>query len=279
MSFVSKHQKRVEEEEKALEDLISQGNPEEEKEEEEEVQDKDENLSDEEKTFKKRYGDLRRHSQKQTQELKDRIDTLEKTLQEKVSTEAPAEVPSNMQEMLEWKEKYPSVARIIETMIEQEAEKKLKDAKLSIDEIKTERQQSKKDKALRQITEAHSDFEDLQDSEEFQDWAENQPKWIQTALFEQDDDANSVIKVIDLYKMEVEKSKKPVKDKEEKKKAAGLVDTKGQRTSVDDKDAGGKIKESAVSRMSVKEYATNEDKIMEAIRTGNFVYDISGGAR
>jgi hypothetical protein len=31
--------------------------------------------------------------------------------------------------------------------------------------------------------------------------------------------------------------------------------------------------------MSTREYEKNQDKIMEAIRTGKFVYDISGGAR
>ena len=39
------------------------------------------------------------------------------------------------------------------------------------------------------------------------------------------------------------------------------------------------LKESVVNKMSTREYEKNQDKIMEAIRTGQFVYDISGGAR
>ena len=31
--------------------------------------------------------------------------------------------------------------------------------------------------------------------------------------------------------------------------------------------------------MSADEYEKNSDKIMEAIRSGNFIYDISGSAR
>jgi hypothetical protein len=31
--------------------------------------------------------------------------------------------------------------------------------------------------------------------------------------------------------------------------------------------------------MSTREYEARQDEIMEAIRNGNFVYDISGGAR
>ena len=39
------------------------------------------------------------------------------------------------------------------------------------------------------------------------------------------------------------------------------------------------MKESDVQRMSADEYEKNSDMIMEAIRSGNFVYDVSGSAR
>lgn len=274
--MITKHQKKVEQEEKELEELLK-GQPQ--GEENTEGNTEQEPTDPEEITFKKRYGDLRRHSQKQVQELKEEIEKLKEALAAKPQSEGPSELPSNMKEMMEWKEKYPDVARIIETMIEQEAEKKFKEAKISIEELQTERQQSKKEKALKQITEAHPDFEDLQDSEDFQDWADEQPKWIQTVLFEQDEDAKSVIKVLDLYKLDVAKRNKPIIEKEEKRKAAGLVGTKSERTTVDDKESGNKIKESWVNKLSMKEYEKNEDRIMEAMRTGNFIYDLTGGAR
>ena len=36
------------------------------------------------------------------------------------------------------------------------------------------------------------------------------------------------------------------------------------------------VKESVVQKMSAQQYEKNADKIMEAIRSGKFVYDISG---
>ncbi len=39
------------------------------------------------------------------------------------------------------------------------------------------------------------------------------------------------------------------------------------------------IRESQVDKMSDKEYAKNQEAIMEAMRTGKFVYDLSGAAR
>jgi len=39
------------------------------------------------------------------------------------------------------------------------------------------------------------------------------------------------------------------------------------------------LKESVVNKMSSQEYEKNVDNIMEAIRSGKFIYDISGSAR
>jgi hypothetical protein len=39
------------------------------------------------------------------------------------------------------------------------------------------------------------------------------------------------------------------------------------------------LKESEVQKMSPQEYETKSDEIMEAIRSGKFIYDISGSAR
>ena len=39
------------------------------------------------------------------------------------------------------------------------------------------------------------------------------------------------------------------------------------------------IKESDVQKMSAKEYERKSDSIMEAIRSGKFIYDVSGSAR
>jgi hypothetical protein len=39
------------------------------------------------------------------------------------------------------------------------------------------------------------------------------------------------------------------------------------------------MKESAVAKMSAQEYEKRQEEIAEAIRTGKFVYDLSGSAR
>ena len=39
------------------------------------------------------------------------------------------------------------------------------------------------------------------------------------------------------------------------------------------------IRESDVDQMSSQEYENNEKEIMESIRNGKFIYDVSGSAR
>ena len=53
----------------------------------------------------------------------------------------------------------------------------------------------------------------------------------------------------------------------------------GQRSVIDAEGNSSKILESEVQRMSADQYEKNADTIMEAIRSGNFVYDVSGSAR
>jgi hypothetical protein len=122
----------------------------------------------------------------------------------------------------------------------------------------------------------HGDFDDLRGSDDFHDWAAEQPKWVQDALYENQDDPQSVIRVIDLYKvdngMDTKGKRKSTKD------AASQVRTK-RTTKPDNDNPAGHLRESEVQRMSTQEYETKSDEIMEAIRSGKFIYDVSGGAR
>ena len=95
---------------------------------------------------------------------------------------------------------------------------------------------------------------------------------MQDALYENVDDAKSVARVIDLYKVD-----KGIK-KSSNKSAASAVNTRSKASPTAD-ESNNYIRESQVDKMSDKEYAKNQEAIMEAMRTGKFVYDLSGAAR
>jgi aspartyl-tRNA synthetase len=70
--------------------------------------------SAEEKSFKKRYGDLRRHSQEQQNAFQKQIDELKSQLQQ--STEQQIKMPKSEEELAAWVQSYPDVAKIVETI-------------------------------------------------------------------------------------------------------------------------------------------------------------------
>jgi len=142
-----------------------------------------------------------------------------------------------------------------------------------IDEMSEEANRSKSMDAIR---ESHSDFDDLKESDEFHDWAGEQPKWVQDALYENQDDPRSVVRVIDLYK--VDKGLDTKARKKSSKAAASAVVTK-RSSKPSEAETEVSFTESMISKMSMKEFEKNQDAIMEAQRTGKFIYDLSGGAR
>jgi hypothetical protein len=132
------------------------------------------------------------------------------------------------------------------------------------------------EKAEVELMRLHPDFNEIRDTDEFHDWVEQQPKWIQDALYDNDNDARAAARAIDLYKADQGLNKKKATDTS--RDAAKNVNTRGGRNqpATTDTDV---IRESDVKRMSDREYEANEDKIMQAMRSGKFVYDVSGNAR
>ena len=236
-----------------------------------EAQEDDSNLSAEEKSFKKRYGDLRRHMQEKEKEWNKRLETLEKR-----SAKDSIIPPKSDEDIEKWAKEYPDVAGIVERIASEKAKEMFSKAESRLKELDEAHTEALRMKAENVIRKTHDDFDDLRQSEEFHNWAEEQPKWVKDALYENMDDPGSVIRVIDLYK--IDNGMTPAAKKETKKAAASTV-TKGTRTSIDAKGVSGQIKESDVAKMSTKEFEDRQDEINEAMRNGKFVYDVSGAAR
>jgi len=232
----------------------------------------EENLKGEERTYKKRYGDLRRHQQKVEKELKEELETLKGQITAKSEGLI---LPKSDEDITAWMKKYPDVAGIVKALVAKETNSQLEGSKKDLEELRNSQTQSKLDKARQSIVTAHPDFEDLEGSDEFHDWVDEQPKWIADALFENADEPAAVIRVIDLYKSD---SSGITPQKKADKDASSSVKTKG-RTNPDDSADKGKIRESDVAKMSDRDYEKNEAAILDSMAKGTFVYDLSGGAR
>jgi len=265
------NRERIEREEAELKQLSDQNG----KAQADENADDDSNLSAEEKSFKKRYGDLRRHSQQQALTLQKQIDELKQQLTQ--STEQQIKLPTSEADLANWAKTYPDVARIVETI----AIKKAKEQTAALDErFKALDERDKltaREKAELELLKLHPDFDTIRDTDDFHNWADEQPSWVQQALYENDTDARSAARAIDLYK--VDRNIGKTKSEKRTSGAAESVNTRGSRSAPSGEDTDGVIYESQVAKMSSLQYEKNVEAIQKAMQTGKFVYDLSGSAR
>ena len=225
----------------------------------------------EERTYKKRYDDIRKLQSNTAAELKAIKAQLENAKEQGI-----VRPPKSDEDIQAWADKYPDVAAIVETIAEKKAQEKFSVAEDRLRQIDEMSEEANRSKSMDVIRDSHSDFDDLKESDEFHDWAGEQPKWVQDALYENQDDPRSVVRVIDLYKGDKGLDTKSRK-KSTKEAASAVVTKRSTKPSQADTDVS--FTESMISQMSMKEFEKNQDAIMEAQRTGKFVYDLSGGAR
>jgi hypothetical protein len=219
-------------------------------------------LSKDEETFRKRFGDLRRHSQKKENEFKAKIAELEEKLK------SPKSLPTNPDEVKAWVEKYPQVAQVIIALADERAEHKSKEIKTKLDEIETAQASVNYEKEQARIKKVHADFDEIV-NDDFHDWVEKKPQRFQDMVY--DGTADDVIEAITLYKESMGKT-------DPNREAAKAIPTR-ERSTPTTGSGRKKYTESQVDAMTVAEYEKHEEAIAEAIRSGNFVYDLRAAAR
>jgi hypothetical protein len=236
----------------------------------EEVNTESDGLSAEEKSFKKRYGDIRKLLQNKEKDWEAKFEKLQGQLEKATKNELV--LPKSKEEIEAWTAKYPDVAGIVEAIAENKAAEKASSLDSRLKEIEELRVQAKKEKAEAELMSLHPDFEEIRSSDEFHNWAEKQPKVIQDALYENSEDAKSVAVAIDLYKSHKGIKFKPNNSAD--KAAASSVKSKS-RTTVNDDESKNFWRESTVAKMSDKEFEKHHEEIHEAQKSGKFIYDLS----
>lgn len=210
----------------------------------------------EENVWKKRYGDLRTHQNHLTEEVK----SLK--LQLIAAQKKEIQIPSSKEEIDAFSQRYPDVFRHIRSIAMQEILSQKKDLELETQVVQENLEKLTREAAKKKILNAHPDFDDLNASEEFHDWAKGQSKAIQNMLYESPD-PDDCIAAIDLYKAH----KKPVQTKPRSNGADTLVKT---RTPVETADNSGKRiwKASEIGTMHPKQFEKLEAEIERAREEG-----------
>ena len=235
-----------------------------------EAQEEDAGLTAEEKSFKKRYSDIRRHMQDKEAEHKAELEKLKSQLE--AATRNELVLPKTAEDVEAWAKKYPDVAGIVEAIAEKKANERAADLEGRLKEIEAMRITAKRERAEVELAKLHPDFDSIRSDDAFHEWAAKQPKVYQDALYENAEDVQSVARVIDMYKADMGiKTKKPVSSD---KDAAASVKTKRTTTPEADERAGW-FSESQVNAMSDAEFEKNINAIQEAQKNKKFIYDVT----
>ena len=132
MTKRSTHEDRIKKDEEELKELMKVAKGESEEPTEEKKEEEEEPKNAEERTFKKRYGDLRRYSQEKEKDFQKQIDELKSQLSQ--ATQKEMKLPKSDEDIEAWAKEYPDVAKIVESIAMKKAkeqsttlEKKLKE--------------------------------------------------------------------------------------------------------------------------------------------------------
>lgn len=209
----------------------------------------------EDKVFKKRYDDLKRHYDSALTKHKSEVLTLKKQL-ENSATFIP---PKDEKALEEWRKEYPDVYDVIKTVAQKEADDKSKTLADKLSKLEVDQQTVAKQKAEVELLQLHPDFNKIRESQDFHDWASVQDSVIQGWLYDNFNNSQLASRAIDLYKMDRGLKKSDAK-KESAKEASKSV-TSTNRGS--EKDVKGKKVWSLteISKLKPNQYAKFEKDI------------------
>ena len=213
--------------------------------------------------YKKRYDDLKRHYDKKLEEWKKEREGLEAA--NKVS-DTGVQVPTTPEEITEFRQKYPDVYKVVESVASMQAEQRAGDLRGEIDSLKKREEDLIVQSAYKELTTLHPDFTEIKTDEKFLEWLDQQPESISDGIYKNNKDARWASRVLDLYKADVGITKEPRKTN---KSAAQAVKSTKAKEIVTDTDANKKVwKGSDIAKMKPWEFEKLEKEIDLARQEG-----------
>ena len=212
--------------------------------------------------YKKRYDDLKKHYDSKLNEFKSReVELLNQVQQPEYKA------PKSEEELEQFKNDYPDVYEVVETVAHLQSESKAKVLEERLSKLQEREQQLVRQSAEKRLVERHPDFEDIRNSDDFHTWAKEQPESIQNWIYSNTDDADLASRALDLFKKDfgIEPTKTKSSSKPTRKSAADMVSTK--TTTVEPKQQ--KVwSEREIAALSMAEFDKYEKDISDAMQEG-----------
>jgi len=219
----------------------------------------------EDRVFKKRYDDLKRHYDSTLGKHKDEVRTLRTQLEQSSKQFVP---PKSKDELEAWRKEYPDVYDMVETIAMTKADTRAKEMEDKYQNLQVQQEQISREKAEVELLQVHPDYKDIRSNDEFHEWAARQDPVIQGWLYENTANASLAGRAIDLYKMDKGVSKLSKKQETAVKKEAAKAITKTAKATESELPKKKVWSNSEIAKMNTREYAKHEKEIDNAIKEG-----------
>ena len=216
--------------------------------------------------FKKRYDDLKKHYDTKLDEWKQEKETLE-AQSKAVKTDTDYKPPKTPEELEQFKEDYPDIYGVVETIAHKQAGDKLRTVEEKLAKMSDREEELIRDKAQTELLSVHPDFLELKDTENFQGWLQEQPTSISDGILKNGTDSKWAVRVLDLYKADAGISKKTSTARPTLSAAEAV--TKTRKVVVPEKAGDKKIwKQSEISKLKPNEFESLEKELDLAAKEG-----------
>jgi hypothetical protein len=212
----------------------------------------------EDRVFKKRYDDLKKHYDSTIQKHKEDLSSLRTQLESSTQQFTP---PKSKEELESWKKEYPDVYDMVETIAMTKADARAKDVEEKYKTLQKQQEQIAREKAEVELLKVHPDFNNLRQEDDFHQWAEQQDPTIQSWLYENTSNSKLAARAIDLYKMDRGISKLSKKEEKDVKKEAAKAISKTKKSTESDIPKKKVWTVSEISRMKPHEFEKHEKDI------------------
>ena len=185
----------------------------------------------EDRAFKKRYDDLKKHYDSTLHKHKDEVRSLRTQLESSTKQFVP---PKSKDELEAWRKEYPDVYDMVETIAMNKATTQTAELEDKYKNLQLQQEQIAKEKAEVELLKLHPDFSEIRSKDEFHNWAANQDPTIQGWLYENTSNATLAARAIDLYKMDQGISKLSKREEKDIKKEAAKAISKTKKATDSD---------------------------------------------
>lgn len=224
-----------------------------------------------EHNWEKRYKDLQSYSQKKINSLENENKDLKAAGVQKIT------VPKTQEELEAFQAQNPETYAVIQSMAANLFQEHIKQYDQKLADMQGTLNATAQEKAILKLKEAHPDYVQVQNSQEFHDWAATQPTEVQDWIYNNPDNADLAIQALSLFKYHSGWGKQDSTDTQAPAQTGGDVAVTTRQTQVEpgavDRNHPAYIwKESEIAKMRPDEFAKWDEHITLAQREGRIAF-------